>query len=78
MFILRFLVIVCTLHSQDWEIFQQIPCGPNMFYFRSHHGKYLSAQADGRLECNRQQAQQWEAFTLEFVGGQPQMMGMFL
>ncbi|MCA9690825.1 MAG: RICIN domain-containing protein, partial [Myxococcales bacterium] len=35
---------------------------------RSHHGKWLVAESDGRLNANRPHAQTWETFTVERTG----------
>ncbi|MEO1258823.1 MAG: LamG-like jellyroll fold domain-containing protein [Bacteroidota bacterium] len=36
-----------------------------VFGFKSHHGKYMSAQPDGTIECNRDWLRGWEKFTVE-------------
>lgn len=40
--------------AREWETFAMETVGPNMVAFKSAaHNKYLSAQADGRMEANR-------------------------
>ena len=43
----------------------------NKFTLKSFHGKYLSAQANGNLDCNRDKAQAWEHFTIAQPAGPP-------
>ena len=41
---------------------------PTIFGFKSHFGKYLSAQPNGTVECNRDWLRGWEKFTVEDAG----------
>ncbi len=40
-----------------------------VFGYKSAHGKYMSAQPDGRMECNRDHLHGWEKFTVEKTDG---------
>jgi hypothetical protein len=39
-----------------------------IFGFKSYHGKYMSAQPNGTMECNRDHLRGWEKFTVEDAG----------
>lgn len=45
-----------------------VPPAVSIFGFKSHFGKYMSAQPNGTMECNRDQLFGWEKFTVEDAG----------
>jgi len=71
-------------HRQAWEFFtysspygsvQQVNVAPqynlgNRIALRGHHGKYLCAEGNGSLICNRDKVGDWEKFVVERINPQ--------
>ncbi|MCB0638068.1 MAG: hypothetical protein KDC54_15670 [Lewinella sp.] len=63
-----------TIHQELYRYLAEKPALPpklplpEKVGLLSYHGKYASAQADGRLECNRDWLRGWEIFTVEDAG----------
>ena len=52
-----------------WEEFTVVDKGNGFYNFRSHHGKYLDANAyNGYLKANHNYARTWETFKVEKLG----------
>jgi len=52
----------------SWEIWTEITNDNGSKSYRSHHGKFLSAQPDTTFIADRQDALEWEQFTVEDQG----------
>lgn len=54
-----------------WEKFDIIPIRKYVYNVKSYHGKYLCAQPDGSIICNREKPDIWEEFEIKEIPNKP-------
>jgi hypothetical protein len=53
-----------------------IHLGGNQYNIRTFHGKYVSAEPNGKVICDRHHAKEWERFQIDYIPGHHQLFSV--